>query len=65
MQTRQRRHSCWVRGYLLQRSEYGAPFVPFMSRFQRIGTFWKAVINVSLLKDSDTDSCDRLLPLLL
>ena len=24
MQTRQRRHSCWVRGYLLQRSEYGA-----------------------------------------
>jgi hypothetical protein len=24
MQTRQQRHSCWVRGYLLQRSEYGA-----------------------------------------
>ena len=39
--------------------------MPFMSRFQRIGSFWKAVINVSLLKDSETDSCDRQLPLLL
>ena len=28
MQTRQRRHSCWLRGYLLQRSEYGAYIGP-------------------------------------
>ena len=24
MKNRQQRHSCWVRGYLLQRPEYGA-----------------------------------------
>ena len=40
---------------------FGSSSVPFMFRFQRSGSFWKAVSSILLLKDSDTDSCDRLL----